>query len=212
MTRLRLLSAPAAVVGCLLLAACGSGAGAGGSGGSGGSNAADTGTGSLVFGVFNPFSGPDASFGPEQNAGCVPAAQAITAAGGILNHKKVSCTVSDSRGDPADAVPAAQQLIASHSNLVGLLGPSSDEAAATVPLFNAAHIPMFGDTGQALFNKSSNKYFWRITPPDDAVGLAMALYAQQQGYTKVAGVFADWLTGRFTVATENEVRFFPLNH
>ncbi|HWE14745.1 MAG TPA: ABC transporter substrate-binding protein [Solirubrobacteraceae bacterium] len=199
MARLRLRMVSVAVAGTLLLAACGSTSGAGGTGGSGGGSS--TATGSLVFGVFNPFSGADASFGPEQNAGCVPAAQAITAAGGILGHKTVSCIVADSRGDPADAVPAAEQLIASHSNLVGLLGPSSDEAAATVPLFNRAHIPMFGDTGQALFNKSTSKYFWRITPPDDAVGLAMALYAHRQGYTRAAGVFGTDISSQGTAPT-----------
>lgn len=197
MTRFRLLAATTAVVGCLALAACGSSTGAsGGAGGGGGSDSS-----SLTFGVFNPFSGADASFGPEQNAGCVPAAKAIVAAGGILKHTQVACKVADSRGDPADAVPAAEQLIASNSSLVGLLGPSSDEAAATVPLFNRAHIPMFGDTGQSLFNTSTNKYFWRITPPDTAVGLAMALYAHKQGYTRVAAVFGTDISSQGTAPT-----------
>src|SRR5215472_859438 len=142
----------------LTLAACAShGSTGGGTGG----------TGALTFAVFNPFSGPDASFGPEQLAGCIPAAAAITAAGGILGHKTVSCKTADSRGDPADAVPAAEQLISTTNSLVGVLGPSSDEASATVPLFNRAHIPMFADTGQAVFNQSSFTYFYRVTPPDD---------------------------------------------
>jgi ABC-type branched-subunit amino acid transport system substrate-binding protein len=199
--RFRLSSATATAAACLLLGACGSGAGNTGAGGSAASNGSDTGTGGLTVGVFNPFSGADASFGPEQNAGCVPAAKAIVAAGGILKHAQISCSVADSRGDPADAVPAAQQLIASTSNLVGLLGPSSDEAAATVPLFNRSQIPMFGDTGQKLFNKSTNKYFWRITPPDDAVGLAMALYGHQQGYTRAAAVFGTDISSQGTAPT-----------
>jgi ABC-type branched-subunit amino acid transport system substrate-binding protein len=191
----RLSSAAATVTACLLVTACGSGAGASGS------NGADTGSGALTVGVFNPFSGADASFGPEQNAGCVPAAKAIVAAGGILKHAQISCAVADSRGDPADAVPAAQQLIANTSNLVGLLGPSSDEAAATVPLFNRSQIPMFGDTGQKLFDQSKDKYFWRITPPDDAVGLAMALYAHEQGYMRAAAVFGTDISSQGTAPT-----------
>ena len=176
----------------LTLAACGShGSTGGGSGG----------TGPLTFGVFNPFSGKDASFGPEQLAGCIPAAAAINAAGGILGHKKVSCKTSDSRGDPADAVPAAEQLIATTPGLVGLLGPSSDEASATVPLFNRAHIPMFGDTGQAVFNQSSFKYFYRITPPDDAVGYAMAVYAHQKGYPTAAAVFGNDISSQGSLST-----------
>jgi ABC-type branched-subunit amino acid transport system substrate-binding protein len=176
----------------LALAACGShGSTAGGS----------SGTGPLTFAVFNPFSGKDASFGPEQLAGCIPAAAAIKTAGGILGHKTVTCKTSDSRGDPADAVPAAEQLIATTSSLVGVLGPSSDEASATVPLFNRAHIPMFGDTGQAVFNQSSFKYFYRITPPDDAVGYAMAVYAHQKGYPTAAAVFGNDISSQGSMPT-----------
>jgi branched-chain amino acid transport system substrate-binding protein len=198
MVGLRSLAPIGATVLTLTVAACGSSSTGGPAGGSAG---ADTGTGSLQFAVFNPFSGPDASFGPEQYAGCAPAVKAIAVAGGILNHKSVTCKVADSRGDPADAVPAAEQLVASNSNLVGLLGPSSDEAAATVPLFARAKLPMFGDTGQALFNTSTYKYFWRITPPDDAVGYAMALFAHQQGYTSVAALFGNDISSQGSAPT-----------
>jgi hypothetical protein len=59
----------------------------------------------LVFPTFNPFTGPDASFGPEMRAGCPAAAKSVAAAGGILGHKTIECPQVDSRGDPADAVP-----------------------------------------------------------------------------------------------------------
>jgi ABC-type branched-subunit amino acid transport system substrate-binding protein len=176
----------------LTLTACGSRGSAGGGPGA---------QGPLTFAVFNPFSGPDASFGPEQLAGCTPAAAAIDAAGGILGHKKVACKTADSRGDPADAVPAAEQLIATTSSLVGVLGPSSDEASATVPLFNRAHIPMFADSGQAVFNHSAFSYFYRITPPDDAVGYAMAVYAHQKGYATAAAVFGNDISSQGSLPT-----------
>jgi branched-chain amino acid transport system substrate-binding protein len=165
------------------------------------SSGIDRGTGKLTFAVFNPFSGPDASFGPEQLAGCIPAAAAIQAAGGILDHKQITCKVSDSRGDPADAVPAAQQLIAATSGLVGILGPSSDEASATAPLFNRSSVPMFGDTGQAVFNRSNFQFFYRITAPDDAVGYAMALYAHNKGYKRAAAVFGSDISSQGTAPT-----------
>src|SRR5205085_11045061 len=84
--------------------------------------------------MFQPFTGADASFGPEMTAGCEPAAYLINRAGGVLG-RHLKCKVVDTRGDPADAVPAAQQLIATSSDLLGVLGPSSDEALATLPLF-----------------------------------------------------------------------------
>lgn len=192
-TRARRAAILAVVPPLLLLAACSSHRSAGAGGVSG--------TGALTFAVFNPFSGPDASFGPEQLAGCIPAAAAISAAGGILGHKTVTCKTSDSRGDPADAVPAAEQLISTTSSLVGVLGPSSDEASATVPLFNRAHIPMFADTGQAVFNQSSFAYFYRITPPDNAVGYAMDVYAHQKGYRTAAAVFGNDISSQGSLPT-----------
>lgn len=150
-----------------------------------------SGRGPLAFAVFNPFTGPDASFGPEQMGGCVPATALITQAGGILGHKLVSCTHADSKGDPADAVPAADKLVATTSGLVGILGPSSDEATATMPIFEKFHIPAFGDTGQAAFDRSSFKYFWRDTPADDANGYAVAFWAHHEGYSRAAVVLGN---------------------
>ena len=155
-------------------------------------------TGPLTFASFNPFTGPDASFGPEMAAGCIPAANLINQAGGVLGHQ-VQCTVVDTRGDPADAVPAAQKMIATSQNLVGMNGPSSDEALATVPIIERAHIPMFADSGQAAFDKSSYKYFYRLTPADDAAGVAMAVYAYNKGYRRGAAVFGNDLSSQGNV-------------
>lgn len=165
------------------LAACGSTGSTGSSSGSG--------TGSLVFAAFQPFSGPDAAFGLEPLSGCLAAAHAIEQAGGILNHRKIDCKIVDTRGDPADAVPAAEQMLATTTNLVGILGPSSDEASATVPILNRGHVPMFAVTGQAQFDHNTLPYFYRIVPPDDATGYAMAFLAHQKGYQTAAAVFGN---------------------
>jgi len=157
-------------------------------------------TGTLTFASFNPFTGPDASFGPEMQAGCIVAVHLINKAGGVLGHQ-AQCVTVDTRGDPADAVPAAQKMLATTTNLVGMNGPSSDEALATVPIINRAHIPMFGDTGQAAFDKSAFDYFWRLTPPDDAAGAAMAIYAYQKGYRKGAAVFGNDISSQGNVPT-----------
>ncbi len=155
-------------------------------------------TGTLTFASFNPFTGPDASFGPEMQAGCVVASHLINKAGGVLGHQ-TNCVTVDTRGDPADAVPAAQKMLATTANLVGMNGPSSDEALATVPIINRAHIPMFGDTGQAAFDKNTYDYFWRLTPPDDAAGIAMAIYAYKKGYRRGAAVFGNDISSQGNV-------------
>jgi ABC-type branched-subunit amino acid transport system substrate-binding protein len=159
-------------------------AGCGSSGGGG------AGSGPLTVAAFNPFSGGDAAFGPEQIGGCEPAALLINKAGGVLGHK-IDCQAVDTRGDPADAVPAASKMLATTSNLVGVLGPSADEAQATVPVINTAKIPMFADTGEAAFDHSQYGYFYRLTPADDVKGYAMAQWAYAKGYQRAAVVFGN---------------------
>jgi ABC-type branched-subunit amino acid transport system substrate-binding protein len=202
MRRQRFALAAAAISGLLAFAGCGSSSSSSSSSSVGGaSNAANVSKGgSLTFATFNPYSGPDASFGPELGAGCPSATRIINAAGGVMGHT-VNCISVDTRGDPADAVPAAAQMLASNGNLAGILGPSSDEAAATVPRINAAHVPMFADTGQALFDHSTYPYFWRIVSPDDATGYAEALYAFKSGHRRAALVYGNDISAEGTVPT-----------
>jgi ABC-type branched-subunit amino acid transport system substrate-binding protein len=107
-----LLATTTALAGLGLVAGCGS-AGATGSSSSPtvsagpGSHAKN---GTLVIASFAPYSGPDASYGPEGASGAIAAMVDINAHGGVLGHKFVWANVDD-RGDPADAVPAADKLI-----------------------------------------------------------------------------------------------------
>jgi len=156
--------------------------------------------GTLTVAAFNPFTGPDAAFGPEMMAGCEAAVTAINAAGGVQGNT-VNCASTDTRGDPADAVTGATRTIAATSGLMGVLGPSSDEADATVPLFNAAKIPMFADTGEASFDRTTLPFFWRLTPADDVKGYAMALYAIRKGYTRAAVVFGNDISSQSNLPT-----------
>src|ERR1700693_4770882 len=94
-------------------------------GGGGSSSSAGLGSGPLLVGVLAPFSGADASFGPRYLAGCIAASLSINGAGGI-GGRKVSCQQFDTRGEPADAVPAANQMISSNSNLMGAVAWTSD--------------------------------------------------------------------------------------
>jgi ABC-type branched-subunit amino acid transport system substrate-binding protein len=177
---------PAAVLLLLagLLAGCGSSSG----GGSGG--ASSGGSGPLVIGALNPFSGANSAYGILEISGCAPAVRLIDAAGGVLGHS-VKCQVFDTRGDPADAVLAAHQMIASTSNLVGVLGPSSNEDSATLPIVNQAHIPMFANAGDTAYRQGHYDYFWRTLPADSTEGYAMAQWAHQQGFTRGAAIFTN---------------------
>jgi len=147
-------------------------------------------TGTLTIANFQPFSGPDASFGPEEYAGCFPAVQLINRAGGVLGHP-LDCLVVDTQGNPVAGESALRKLLASTPNLVAILGPSSDESVPTVPLIDAAHIPMFLDAGQALYDRTNYQYLWRLTASDDATGYAMAIWAYKQGYRRGAMLFGN---------------------
>lgn len=158
-------------------------------GGTQASNASTSG-GALEIAIFHTYSGANAAYGPEAAAGCFPAERVINAAGGVLGHP-LQCTPVDAKGDPADAVPAANRLIASSSSLVGVLGGGTDDATAVVPLFQQASIPIFSTTGQASFDRSTASYFWRILSPDAAQGNAMAAAAKRLGFSKVATLFGN---------------------
>ena len=175
--------AASVVVGALVLAACGS---SGGSTSSGGSVSSGS---TLNLVAFDPFSGSDASYGPLALSGCYPAVHMINQAGGVLGHQ-LKCTSSDSRGDPQDAVPAANALTAHKGSDVAILGPSSDTILSTVRIFEQAQLPSFVMSGDSQYDQQTNAYFWRLVPPDADEGYAMAAWATKHGFTHAAAVFS----------------------
>ena len=168
----------------LMLAACGGGSSSGGG----------LGSGDLLVGVLAPFSGSDAALGPAYYAACLAAAPSINKNGGV-GGRQVKCQQFDTRGEPADAAPAANQMIASNSNLMAVIGCTSDEASAVAPIVDSAHIPMFCMTGQSEFNKTKLPYFHRLVPADIYDAYAMvgwALYGPSPApFHKAALVFGD---------------------
>jgi ABC-type branched-subunit amino acid transport system substrate-binding protein len=144
----------------------------------------------LIVADVAPFSGVDAALGPTYLATCYGATTAINAAGGVLGHK-LSCKSVDTRGEPADAVPAVNQLFASTPNLALVIGCTSDEAASVVPIINARKMAMFCMTGQSEFDHVRFPYFYRLVPPDLEEAYAMVVIAQRLGYKKVALAFGN---------------------
>src|SRR6266702_1568566 len=109
----RKVIAAVCAVAALFLAACGGTTASGGGGG-----------GALTVADLAPFTGPDAALGPTYLASCFGATRAINNAGGVLGHT-VNCKSVDTRGDPADAVPATRQMFDSTSNLALVIGVTS---------------------------------------------------------------------------------------
>ena len=144
----------------------------------------------LSIGVVAPFTGADAALGPKYQVACLAATQQINAIGGILGNK-FTCKTSDTRGDPADAVPAVRQLYATTRNLAFVIGCTSDEASTVVPVFGANSTVSFCMTGESEFDSVKFPYFFRLVPPDAADAVAMVAIAKNNGYKKVALAFGN---------------------
>ncbi|HEX5287882.1 MAG TPA: ABC transporter substrate-binding protein [Streptosporangiaceae bacterium] len=179
--RARAAAAAAAVALVGGLAACGGSTHASGGGAA---------TGAITFADVAPFSGADAALGPTYLVSCEGAVTAINQAGGVLGHK-VSCTSADTRGDPADAVPAVGSLFSRTKNLELVIGCTSDEAATVVPVINSHKTVMFCMTGQSEFDHVHYPYFYRLVPPDLAESFAMTVIAKDLGYHRIALAFGN---------------------
>jgi ABC-type branched-subunit amino acid transport system substrate-binding protein len=156
--------------------------------------------GSLVVGIVAPFTGADAQLGPAYFAACLPATRIINSSGGILG-RRVTCKQFDTRGEPADAVPAARQMVASTPNLFMVIGCTSDEASSVMPILEQNHVPAFCQTGQSEFNQSNFKYFHRLVPPDEFDAYAMVGIATfLKHYKRIALVFGNDIGSQTFVA------------
>jgi ABC-type branched-subunit amino acid transport system substrate-binding protein len=177
------------VIGATLAAGCGSSSSSGGGGSAGSGSHASAGSALTVADVA-PFTGTDAALGPTYLVSCDAATNAIDAAGGVLGHK-LKCKSVDTRGDPADAVPAVHQMYASTSSLAFVIGCTSDEAASVVPIFASNKTVSFCMTGQSEFDHVKFPYFYRLVPPDLSESYAMVAMAKNRGYKKIALAFGN---------------------
>ena len=167
----------------ILLTACGSSNSGGGGGGG-----IKTGSGGTIgFGVLSCFTGTLSSLGEAMLQGSQVAQKAVNDAGGVLGHK-IALYHADTQCDEADSVPALRQLLAA-DNVVGIIGPETQEIAADAPILSQAKIPDEFQGGSTLFDHNTNQYLWRDSPSDSQLGVAMALYAHKKGYTKAALLF-----------------------
>jgi ABC-type branched-subunit amino acid transport system substrate-binding protein len=145
----------------------------------------------LIVGIVAPFTGADAQLGPAYFAACLPATRIINSSGGILG-QQLACKQFDTRGEPADAVPAVRQMIASTPNLFMVIGCTSDEASSVMPILEQSRVPTFCQTGQSEFNQSGFHYFHRLVPPDEFDAYAMVGIATfLKHYTRIALVFGN---------------------
>ena len=175
----------------MALAAC-----AGSSGGTSGSSGSSSSGKTLNIGVIYPYTGANADQGAVGMAGCLSGITPVNAAGGALG-AKFACLPFDTKGDPADAVPAANQMMSS-AEPVMVIG-ASDDAVATAPIVTGQHVTNFATIGDPHFDNQTNPYFWRVSPSDALQGVALGYYAAKHNMTHAAAVFSSDLGAQTSV-------------
>lgn len=142
----------------------------------------------IHFAVVTSLTGTYSEIGTAMLEGAKAGAKEVNDAGGILGRKLV-LDAADTVGDPADAVPAFNKVVAT-THPAGIIGPTTLEIFALKPLFDRKGIPDMFNGGSTLFDHNTDKWLWRINASDSQLGVAMALYAKKKGYKKAAVMFS----------------------
>ncbi len=140
--------------------------------------------------VNAPFSGVAAEIGQTSFLpGAKTGAWEINHHGGIMG-RGVNVVLADDQDDPADGVAAINKALAA-DNPSAIIGPSSDTAAAVVPVINRSHVVDWCLCGTTQLDHMKYPYIYRPSPSDALLGAAMGLWARKSGYTRAAFVFSS---------------------
>jgi ABC-type branched-subunit amino acid transport system substrate-binding protein len=160
----------------VLLAACASSS----------SGSCGTPSGPVTYGVLSCFTGRLASLGQAMLQGAKVAQSEINTAGGVLG-RKVQLVTGDTSCDVADGVTAANQMLT--KNISGVIGPETQEINGVEPILKSNHIVDEFQGGDTARDHQTDPYFFRDSPSDSQLGVAMALYAHNKGFTKAVMLF-----------------------
>jgi len=167
----------------VLLAACASSSSSTTSGSTTGNGSSGS---PVTYGVLSCFTGRLASLGQAMLQGSQVAMNEINSAGGVLG-RKVQLVNGDTSCDVADGVTATNQMLT--KNVSGVIGPETQEINGVEPILDASHIVDEFQGGDTARDHQTDPFFFRDSPSDSQLGVAMALYGHQQGYTKAVMLF-----------------------
>lgn len=152
--------------------------------------------GYITIDDFAPFSGADADFGAvTQLPGAIAAVHLLNEEGGVLGCK-IKLVHTDSRGEPADAVPALNQMVATTHNLALVIGPTGDEVESVSPILNRDKLVEMNQAGDINLDHQYLKYNFRVTQSDSLIARAMGAIAILKGYRHGAMVFSSDIAGQ----------------
>ena len=142
-------------------------------------------SGPVTYGVLSCFTGRLASLGQAMLQGAKVAQSEINSAGGVLG-QQVQLATGDTGCDVADGVTAVNQML---TNISGVIGPETQEINGVEPILDAQHIVDEFQGGDTARDHQIDPYFFRDSPSDSQLGVAMALYAHTKGYTNAVMLF-----------------------
>jgi ABC-type branched-subunit amino acid transport system substrate-binding protein len=176
----------AACAAAVVLAACASSSGSSSGSGVIGTSGSAPGSGPVTYGVLSCFTGRLASLGQAMSQGSQVAVSEINSAGGVLG-RKLQLVTGDTSCDVADGVTAVNQMLT--KNISGVIGPETQEINGVEPILDASHIVDEFQGGDTARDHQTDPFFFRDSPSDSQLGVAMALYGHLQHYTKAVMLF-----------------------
>ncbi|MDH4279105.1 MAG: ABC transporter substrate-binding protein [Acidimicrobiia bacterium] len=157
----------------------------------------------IKIGALTSLTGPFASWGLHVEAGMKMAADDINAAGGV-DGRMIEIISADDQSDAEEAVVQYERLL--EEGVVAVAGTiSSGVGAATAGLAEEAQVPLFFSKSgsDALLTQSSRYTFRTCLPAGPMNAIPWGQYAQDQGFTKVGQIIADYAWGQsFKTAAE----------
>ena len=100
-----------------------------------------------------------------------------------------------------DSVPKANLLV-NHDHVVVQVGEAGPDAQAIYKIFTKAGIPFLTAGGDTYFDANTDPMLWRLTPSDNQLGVAMALWAHHQGYRRAALLFSTGVEQQLRAVAE----------
>ncbi len=150
----------------------------------------------IKIGSLTSLTGPFTPWGIPSSQGMQLAVDEINAAGGI-DGRMLELIIVDDQSDAEEAVKQIEKL---HEEGVVAVGGtiSSGIAIATSLVAEEAQIPLFlSKAGSSAILTADSRYTFRTClPAAPMIASPWAAYAQQEGFTKVGAIIADYAWGQ----------------
>lgn len=135
--------------------------------------------------IVTSLTGDAAMYGEYQVNAVQMAIDEINAAGGVLG-MQMEVTYLDDQSKPQVAMQAMQKLIR-EINPVAVFGPDwSGNTLASMPIAQRNRTPQLSSSKSRAITHKGNPYVYRVVAMGPFIGQALAEYARDQGYKKVA--------------------------